>query len=512
MRQLQGTTRQVDGALDAYEGRRRELQGLIADAEAVAANLTARARDNRAAAAAAGRRAAAAGDEDARQVARREQEDCESQARALDAQVAEQEEQLALMWINLAQIDTTLQRLRNQRALLLARLRVVRARERLDTGRPRVRRRVLLAAGLPLLGLIAGGALLVAVWPPAPPRTAEHTPASDTAPPATPKDTRAELPLPPPPPFVELQRFEKHEGRAARAVFVPNTDLILTGGGGNGTVQPFPASHFTVRLWDRGTGKEVRRFEERHKAGVIGLAVSPDGSRALTSSGGNEGLVCLWDVATGRCLHAMPGHQGAVSAVAFTPDGKRGVSGGGRDGSIRAWDLAKGEQLPVAFTGHGGGVNGLVCLPGPRLVSGGSDGAVRLHDLDTGRQLALLQADDVPISGIGPADGGRKVLSCSTDGTVRVWDVAERRVLRQFAGVAHPYHSLSAAFSPDGRRLLIAPPDGTVRLWDVASGKELQSLPAQTGRMGTVAFAPDGRAVLSAGWDGVVRLWGPPAK
>jgi hypothetical protein len=509
---LQSTTRQVDGALVGYEERRRELAGLISDAEVVAADLAAQARDNKAAAAAAERRATAALDEESRQLARREQEDCAERARSLDAQVAEQEEELSQMRLNLAQIDTTLRRLRGQRDVLLARLRVVRARERLEKGRPRGRRRVFVVAAGSLLAVLLVVGAVVALWRPARPQIAEHFPATEPAPQATPKDTGAELPPPPPLPFVELQRFEKHEGRAARAVFVPNTDLILTGGGGNGTAQPLPASHFPVRLWDRKTGKEVRRFEEQHKAGVIGLAVSADGGRALSSSGGSEGLVCLWDVATGHCLHAMRGHQGAVAAVTFTPDGKRAISGGGRDGTIRAWDLAKGEQLDVKFTGHDRGVNCLVCLPGQRLVSGGGDGAVRLHDLDTGRQLALLQADAVPISGLGVVDGGKKVLSCSTDGTVRVWDVAGQAVLRQFVSVAHPNHIFSAAFSPDGRRLLIAPPDGTVRLWDVAAWRELQLSPTQAGRVGSVTFAPDGRAALLAGWDGVVRLWGPAPK
>jgi hypothetical protein len=155
VRHLQSTTRQVDGALVGYEERRRELAGLIADAEAVAADLAAQARDNKAAAAAAERRGAAAGDEESRQLARREQEDCAERARSLDAQVAEQEEELSQMRLNLEQIDTTLRRLRGQRDVLLARLRVVRARERFEKGRPRGRRRVLVvAAGLLLAALL----------------------------------------------------------------------------------------------------------------------------------------------------------------------------------------------------------------------------------------------------------------------------------------------------------------------------------------------------------------------
>jgi hypothetical protein len=513
VQRLQGTTRQVDGALVVYEERRRELAGLIAEAEAVAADLAAQARDNEAAAAAAGRRVTAAADEESRQLARREQEGCEEQARSLGAQVAEQEEQLSQMRLNLQHIDVTLQRLCNQRDVPLARLRVVRARERLDKGRPRPRRRVLgVAAGMLLAALITVVAV-VALWPSPRPQTAEHLPATAPTPPATQKDTGRR---PPPPPKVgELQRFEKHEGHVSRADFVPNTNLILTCGGGDGTIRAFPASHFTLRLWDRETGKEVRRFDEQHKVSVRGLAVSADGTRALSSSTINEATVCLWDVASGHCLHVMGGHQESVRALAFTPDGKRAISGSGRDGFIRAWDLAKGEQLNVVFKHQSRGLLCLACLSGERLISGGLDGTVRLHDLDTGRELAQFPSNGGPVSEVGVADGGKQILSWSKDSKVRVWDVAGQKLLREFATITFnaPRNVVPAAFSADGRRLLIGAPDNTVRLWDVETGQEV-SFPGREGhkaRPRTVSIARDGLYALSGDENGVVILWGLPA-
>jgi WD40 repeat protein len=309
-----------------------------------------------------------------------------------------------------------------------------------------------------------------------------------------------------------LQRFANAEGPALGAVFVGD-NKVLTCYGGSVNLGQFPPERYRLRLWDRETGKEERRFDEQHRVSVTRLAVSADGTRALSGSTINESTVCLWDIATGHCLHVMGGHSQAITALAFTPDGERAISGSGRDGFIRAWDLAKGEQLNVVFKNQSRGLMYLACLSGERLISGGLDGTVRLHDLNTGSQLAQFQADAVPIFDVGVADGGKQILSWSKDGKVRVWGVADQRVLREFATVASndPRNVVPTAFSADGRRLLIGAPDSTVRLWDVETGQEVQSFPGHKARPRTVSIARDGLYALSGDENGVVILWGLPA-
>ena len=59
-------------------------------------------------------------------------------------------------------------------------------------------------------------------------------------------------------------------------------------------------------------------------------------------SGGSDRTVRVWDMATGRCLRALEGHQEAVAAVAVSVEGSRAVSAS-LDGTVRAWDLATGK-------------------------------------------------------------------------------------------------------------------------------------------------------------------------
>src|SRR5262249_13533297 len=76
-----------------------------------------------------------------------------------------------------------------------------------------------------------------------------------------------------------------------------------------------------------------------------------------------------------------------------------------------------------------------------------------------------------------PSDGSW-ALSSGYDNTVRLWDVASGKELRQLRGHKGLVHGL--AFSTDGRRAATAGADNTVRLWDVASGKELHRFDGHT--------------------------------
>jgi WD40 repeat protein len=79
------------------------------------------------------------------------------------------------------------------------------------------------------------------------------------------------------------------------------------------------ADDAVVRLWDVATGKQVRTFEG-HTGSVPGLAFSPDGKRLLT--GGHDRTARLWDVATGKEVRKLEGHTDIVSGVGFLPNSR----------------------------------------------------------------------------------------------------------------------------------------------------------------------------------------------
>jgi WD40 repeat protein len=125
------------------------------------------------------------------------------------------------------------------------------------------------------------------------------------------------------------------------------------------------------------------------------VAVTADGQR-IVSSGGGDGTVRVWDLASGRPERTLEGHTGPVQAVAVTADSQRMVSGG-NDNTVRVWDLASG-RLERTLEGHTLGVMAVaVIADGQRIVSGGGDGTVRVWDLASGTELAHWVTDTATV-------------------------------------------------------------------------------------------------------------------
>ncbi|CCA76411.1 related to WD40-repeat protein (notchless protein) [Serendipita indica DSM 11827] len=103
----------------------------------------------------------------------------------------------------------------------------------------------------------------------------------------------------------------------------------------------------------KGLEKTYRGLPEAlrgHTNGVTAIAFSPDGSRIV--SGSDDKTIRLWDAETGQSLgEPFRGHTNSVTAVAFSPDGSRIVSGS-YDKTIRLWNAETGQSLGDPLRGH----------------------------------------------------------------------------------------------------------------------------------------------------------------
>ncbi|HEY7425532.1 MAG TPA: PQQ-binding-like beta-propeller repeat protein, partial [Gemmataceae bacterium] len=311
--------------------------------------------------------------------------------------------------------------------------------------------------------------------------------------------------------------------------------------------------HQEVQLFNVRSGKAIRKLSL--PAGSAGpLVFSPDGQTLAICRNGC--IIDLWDVATGRSLHAPAGHTSLVHSLVFFPDGKR-LASSDQGGRLIVWDLASardlahhestmaanmmtnslavdedGKTLRYLSFDYGNGIHrwdpaaggeasrqqlpirkpGLFVLsPDGRTLAAkmfSSVSQVQLNDLPRGEAARTITlANQTRVEGALFSPNSRLLLTGSSDFILRLWDRDTAKLVRELpADVPRPGRAPRHwTFAGDGRSLAYF--DTHVRIREIASGgQRLQVLFPHDVRI--LAYSPDGRFLACERSDGLFLLFG----
>ncbi|MDG3006928.1 protein kinase domain-containing protein [Paludisphaera mucosa] len=269
-----------------------------------------------------------------------------------------------------------------------------------------------------------------------------------------------------------------------------------------------PGGDGLVGIYDAATGERLRTLGEG-RAAVLSLAWSPDGSRLAAAYATH--VVHIWDPETGVELPSLPGgHRSSIAAIAVSPDGRVAATGG-LDGLVMIWSYGETPGLHRTLAGHEGDVRAVAFSPeGSRLISGGLDGSIRIWDVATGALLTVIQAHKGGVLSLACPRSGGWIASGGNDDAVRVWDADSGRLIHRFLGHTEGVRTL--AIAPDGRSLISASTEGVAKVWEPLSPTrprtlQTQTMLAPTGGAGALALSPDGQLLASGHLDAFTRIW-----
>jgi len=255
-----------------------------------------------------------------------------------------------------------------------------------------------------------------------------------------------------------------------------------------------------VKVWDAATGKELAAIDA-HEGAVLAIALSPNGK--VLATGGADKKVKLWNPADGKLIKEIAAHDKSVTALWYSLDGEKLFSGSG-DKKVKIWDATSGKELAAVPDTHEGDVIGIIAVP-TMIITGGKDNYVRLWNEDGAKQFDIEIDGGLSSMAVNPSPTEGALYTGGTKGMIKWWtadrgngDFAEEQ------GSAIKCMAVTA----DGKKLISGGADGKVKIWDTDTKKLLDTVDSghKTG-VNAIAIDPKTKVIITAGADGHVKLW-----
>lgn len=233
-----------------------------------------------------------------------------------------------------------------------------------------------------------------------------------------------------------------------------------------------------------------------HEGWLNSARFSQDGQKIVTASGDNTAQI--WEVATGKRLVTLQGHEDSVRYAEFSLDGQMVVTAS-RDNTVKIWKVT-GELLQTLH--HKDFVNyAQFSSDNQKIITASEDHTAKIWTV-TGELLATLPHKGA-VKWIKFDHNEQKVVTASDDRTAKLWEVATGKWL---ATLDHASIVNSAEFSPDGRLVVTASHDHVAKIWEVETGK-LHTTLRHKDVINYAEFSPDGQMVITASNDNTAKLW-----
>ena len=256
------------------------------------------------------------------------------------------------------------------------------------------------------------------------------------------------------------------------------------------------ASASRIGVWDGKTGRELHRFEavdlRRH---VIALSLDGRWLAART----DESEVTVWDLDTGPEAFSRMKLAAKVASLALSGDGSRLAVGG--PGRMAVVYEAGPDGAVMSVLDHPKDVYRVDITPdGSRLATASKDGLVNIWDVASRERVATLQTTG-RLGSMRMRPRGRRVLTSTGKGPLRLWNVGTGAVVRTFG----PGDLLAShlRLSPDGSRVAAVEPrepyaaEHNHRVWMTNTGRPAPSFGNREWTITGVHLSSNGERALA---------------
>lgn len=217
--------------------------------------------------------------------------------------------------------------------------------------------------------------------------------------------------------------------------------------------------------------------------------------------------VLLYDTRTNEMIGVLPFAEGAINVVRFSRNGALLIAAGGRPGAqgvVAVWDVASGERVATLDEESDAILAADISADHRFVAVGGTNRLVRIYRMSDDRLVHEIKKHTEWVAALEFSPDGILLASADRNGGAFIWEARTAREYLTLAG--HPQGITGLSWRWDSNLLASASLDGSVKLWEIENGGQVRNWGAHGGGVQSIEFARDGR-IVTAGRDRAVKLW-----
>ncbi|TNE55998.1 MAG: hypothetical protein EP338_01575 [Bacteroidetes bacterium] len=232
------------------------------------------------------------------------------------------------------------------------------------------------------------------------------------------------------------------------------------------------------------------------------LEISPDGKWMLT--GGNDNLVKLWDMASGKEMRSFTGNDGRMVKVRFSPDGKY-MLGLNYQEQINVWNKDNG-QLVRQFKSDTHNENFEFTEDGKNIVFYDTEAHLTMANMLSGEVLARYPID--ALIRFVKIPGSDEIFYFDHKGAVIRMDLQNGKELKRvqlFNELHYPVCRL--AIDEKGEHLAVCYEDNQIHVYETGELKEVSVMKEHQIRIRDICYSKEGKGLLSVDHNRKMCYW-----
>lgn len=197
---------------------------------------------------------------------------------------------------------------------------------------------------------------------------------------------------------------------------------------------------------------------------AFAIAFAPNSHKVAIAA--SNGKLQTYTLSTGAIDLNLNAHPGWVTAVAYSPDNSRIITGGADD-KVKIWDTL-GNVLDTLI-GHLADITAVRYTPdGTKIISSSKDNSIKIWDAASGTLLQTITVSNQDVNAFDISPNGNYVVTASLDTTIRVWSLADYSLQSTYA-MANSGFYYAVAWSPDGTKIATGTDVGLVIVYDATT-------------------------------------------